>query len=154
MANELSAEYVVIGSGICGALLARRLALLGASVLMLEAGPRVTRGELVARFRNSTRKNDWMSPYPSVEWAPHPIYRPVKNNYLVQAGPYPYEAEYIRMVGGTTWHWAAQAWRMVPNDMRMRSLYDVAVDWPFGYEVLDPFYQEAEEIIMTCPVLK
>ena len=31
MTEELSADYVVVGSGICGALLARRLALQGAS---------------------------------------------------------------------------------------------------------------------------
>lgn len=147
MTEALSADYVVIGSGICGALLARRLAMQGASVLILEAGPRVTRGELVARFRNSTRKSDWMSPYPPTEWAPHPIYQPASNGYLVQAGPYPYEAEYIRVVGGTTWHWAAQAWRLVPNDLRIHSLYGVGVDWPFAYEELDPYYQEAEEIM-------
>lgn len=147
MSEQSSAEYVVIGSGICGSLVARRLVRQGASVLILEAGPHVTRGELVARFRNSTRKSDWMSPYPSVPWAPHPIYQPEDNGYLIQGGPYPYPAEYIRVVGGTTWHWAAQAWRMVPNDMKIRSLYGVGVDWPFSYEALDPYYQEAEEIM-------
>lgn len=58
MTEELSADYVVVGSDICGALLARRLALQGASVLMLEAGPRVSRDELVARFRNAPLKNN------------------------------------------------------------------------------------------------
>ncbi len=147
MAEALSADYIVIGSGICGALFARRLALQGASVLILEAGPRVTRAEIVARFRNATRKSDWMAPYPPAPWAPHPIYKPESNNYLVQAGVYPYDAEYIRIVGGTAWHWAAQAWRLIPSDMRMQSLYGVAVDWPMTYDDLDPFYQEAEEIM-------
>ncbi|MBK3745185.1 GMC family oxidoreductase [Paraburkholderia aspalathi] len=147
MADALSADFVVVGSGIIGSLVARKLALAGASVLILEAGPRVTRGELVARFRNSPRRSDWMSPYPPVEWAPHPVYQPVSNNYLVQAGPYPYPAEYIRQVGGTTWHWAAHAWRNVPNDFKIKSLYDVGVDWPMRYEDLEPFYQEAEELM-------
>lgn len=147
MAETLSADFVVVGSGIIGSLAARKLALAGASVIILEAGPRVTRAELVARFRNSTRRSDWMSPYPPVAWAPHPVYQPEPNNHIVQAGPYPYAAEYIRQVGGTTWHWAAHAWRNVPNDFRIKSLYDVGVDWPFGYEDLEPFYQEAEEIM-------
>lgn len=147
MAGNLSAEFVVIGSGIIGSLAARKLALAGASVLMLEAGPRVTRDEIVARFRNSPRRSDWMSPYPSVAWAPHPIYLPKDNGYLVQAGPYPYPAEYIRMVGGSSWHWAAQAWRNVPNDFQIKSLYGVGVDWPISYEDLEPFYQEAEDIM-------
>jgi choline dehydrogenase-like flavoprotein len=107
----------------------------------------VTRGELVARFRNSPRRSDWMSPYPPAPWAPYPVYQPKDNGYLVQAGPYPYAAEYIRQVGGTTWHWAAHAWRNVPNDLRIRSLYGVGVDWPLTYEDLEPFYQEAEEIM-------
>ena len=147
MAELNSADFVVIGSGIIGSLTARKLAKAGASVLILEAGPRVTRGELVARFRNSPRRSDWMSPYPPAAWAPYPIYQPKDNGYLVQAGPYPYPAEYIRQVGGTTWHWAAHAWRNVPNDFRIRSLYGVGVDWPLTYEDLEPFYQEAEEIM-------
>lgn len=147
MSDELSADYVIVGSGIVGSLVARKLALAGASVLILEAGPRVTRAELVARFRNSPRRSDWMSPYPPAPWAPHPVYAPHDNGYLVQAGPYPYAAEYLRQVGGTSWHWAAQAWRNVPSDFRIRSLYGVGVDWPFGYDELEPFYQEAEEIM-------
>lgn len=147
MAADSASDFVVIGSGICGSLAARELAKRGASVLILEAGPRLDRGRIVAAFRNSPRRSDWMSPYPAVPWAPHPIYQPEDNGYLVQAGPYPYPAEYIRAVGGTTWHWAAQAWRLVPNDMRIRSLYDVGVDWPLTYEELDPWYQKSEEIL-------
>ncbi len=147
MADSISADFVVIGSGIIGSLAARKLALAGASVLILEAGPRVSRGELVARFRNSPRRSDWMSPYPPAPWAPHPIYQPQDNGYLVQAGPYPYLAEYIRQVGGTSWHWAAHAWRNVPNDFKIHSLYGVGVDWPFTYDELEPFYQEAEELM-------
>lgn len=147
MAEQLSADFVVIGSGIIGSTTAHQFLKQGASVIILEAGPRVTRDEIVARFRNSPRKSDWMSPYPPAPWAPHPVYQPKDDGYLVQAGPYPYPAEYIRIVGGTTWHWAAQAWRMVPNDLRIKSLYGVGVDWPFSYEELDPYYQKAEEIM-------
>nr|WP_311529497.1 GMC family oxidoreductase [uncultured Ralstonia sp.] len=147
MADQTSADFVVIGSGIIGSLVARKLALAGASVLILEAGPRVTRGEIVARYRNSTRRSDWMSPYPPAPWAPHPIYQPHDNGYLVQAGPYPYPAEYIRQFGGTSWHWAAHAWRNVPNDFNIQSRYGVGVDWPLTYEELEPYYQEAEEIM-------
>src|SRR5471032_1925720 len=122
MSDQLSADIVVIGSGIVGSLAAHRLVSQGASVLILEAGPRVDRGRIVSNFRNSPRKGDFMSPYPFSSWAPHPVYQPVDNDYLVQAGPYPYKAEYIRMVGGTTWHWAAQAWRLLPNHFRLQKI--------------------------------
>src|SRR4051794_32396479 len=110
MADELSADIVVIGSGICGSLVAERLVRTGASVLILEAGPRVSRGQLVQHYRNAPRKADWMAPYPPSRWAPPPTYQPdwgsatdpdkgrvaaqpsshKGNGYLVQAGPYPY----------------------------------------------------------------
>ncbi|MFA5678599.1 MAG: GMC family oxidoreductase [Pseudomonas sp.] len=147
MSEPLSADFVVVGSGICGALAAMLLAQRGASVIMLEAGPRVGRAQLLANFRNSPRRSDWMSPYPFSPWAPHPVYLPEANEHLLQAGPYPYPAEYIRMVGGTTWHWAALAWRYLPSDLEMFSRYGVGVDWPFDYAQLEPYYQWAEELI-------
>jgi choline dehydrogenase-like flavoprotein len=64
MADQLSADIVVIGSGICGCLAAERLARSGRSVLILEAGPRVTRNQLVLNYRNALRKGNWMAPYP------------------------------------------------------------------------------------------
>ena len=113
-------------------------------MLILEAGPRLDRGRIVTNYRNSPFKGNWMGPYPSSPWAPHPNYHPKDNGYLVQAGPYPYPAEYIRAVGGTTWHWAAHAWRVLPNDLRIKTLYGVGRDWPMTYEELEPHYYEAE----------
>ena len=46
------ADIVVVGSGVAGALVAYELARAGKSVLMLEAGPRLPRWEIVERFRN------------------------------------------------------------------------------------------------------
>jgi hypothetical protein len=34
---------------------------------------------------NSTRRSNWLSPYPSTPSAPRPIYQPKDNRYLVQA---------------------------------------------------------------------
>ena len=59
------ADIVVVGSGVAGALVAYELARAGKSVLMLEAGPRVPRWEIVERFRNQADKMDFMAPYPS-----------------------------------------------------------------------------------------
>ena len=126
----LSADFVVVGSGIIGSLVARKLAHAGASVIILEAGPRVTRGELVARFRNSPRRSDWMSPYPPAPWAPHPVYQP-QDERLSRAGRalslpgriYPPGRRHDVALGG-----ARLAQR--PNDFKIKSLYGVGVDWP------------------------
>ena len=144
MAQTLSADIVIVGSGVCGALAARKLAASGASVLVLEAGPRIERDDIVRNFRATPFKSDLSKPYPNSPFAPWPDYVPADNGYLEQVGPYPYLPQYLRMVGGTSWHWAAQAWRFVPNDFHIKSLYGVGKDWPFGYDELEPYYHEAE----------
>lgn len=139
----LSADVIVVGSGVAGALIAHQLALAGKSVLILEAGPKLERWEIVERFRNQPDKMDFMKPYPSTDYAPHPEFSP-NNHYLIQKGKHPYDAQYIRAVGGTTWHWAASAWRFLPNDFKLKSTYGVGRDWPFEYQELEKWYYLAE----------
>ena len=52
MANSTSADVVVIGSGVCGAMVAHQAVQAGLSVLMLEAGPRGERSDYWQRFMN------------------------------------------------------------------------------------------------------
>ncbi|AVF37774.1 GMC family oxidoreductase [Rahnella sikkimica] len=146
MNNNLSADVVVIGAGVSGSLLATRLAKAGKSVLLLESGPKVSRDALVERFRASAFKSDFMSPYPFSEMAPQPRYTPEPNGYLQQTGPHAFNAQYIRMFGGTSWHWAAQLWRYVPNDFRQHSQYGIGKDWPIAYDDLEDYYYQAEVI--------
>jgi choline dehydrogenase-like flavoprotein len=143
MADNLSADVVIVGSGVAGALVAHQLALSGASVLVLEAGPRLERWRIVENYRNTPSKDDFMVPYPSTKYAPHPEYTP-ENNYLILKGSHKYNSQYIRAVGGTTWHWAAAAWRFLPNDFKMKTLYGVGRDWPISYDELEPYYYRAE----------
>lgn len=48
--------------------------------------------------------------------------------------------------GGSNCWWACTP-RMMPNDFRLKSLYGVGRDWPISYDQLEPWYQEAEEIM-------
>ncbi len=143
MANSNSADVVVVGSGVAGGLVAHQLASAGASVILLEAGPRIPRWQIVENFRNSPAKADFASPYASTPYAPHPQYSP-ENHYLIEKGEHPYAAQYLRLVGGTTWHWAAAAWRLLPADFKLKTLYGVGRDWPIPYEALEPWYFAAE----------
>lgn len=47
-------------------------------------------------------------------------------------------------MGGGSRCWAACTPRMLPNDFRIRTLYDKGTDWPLSYDDLEPFYVEAE----------
>jgi choline dehydrogenase-like flavoprotein len=142
MIQEPAADIVIVGAGVAGSLIGHRLVRQGFSVLILEAGPRLDRADLVARFRAAADKH-YMAPYPLTAHAPHP--QPGDwGSYLVLEGPERYNQQYVRAVGGTTWHWAAATWRFLPSDFRLRSLYGVGRDWPLDYAFLEPYYAEAE----------
>lgn len=148
MSNKpVDADVIVIGSGVMGGLVAHQLAKAGKSVIIIEAGPRVKREEIVERFRDAPMKMSLTnmklqgagSPYPNPPHIPS-TYGP----YLQQMGPIKYPTKYLRVVGGTTWHFGSALWRMIPNDFKLKSLYGHGRDWPFGYEELEPWYGRAE----------
>lgn len=143
MSADLSAEVVIVGAGIAGALAAAGLARKGIDILIVEAGPRLERDALQARYEASPKRDLPSGPYPDVPYAPRPTETDA-NSYLVQAGPDPFATSYERLVGGTTWHWEATALRFLPEDFRMRSRFGLAEDWPLSYDDLEPWYAAAE----------
>lgn len=141
-------EVLVVGAGVAGALIAWKLASAGRHVIVLEAGPeRTDRVELVGAFARSRTKNS-SSPYlgtPTDLHAPSPTESDGDDGHYLQAGPSPFKSTYERLSGGTTWHWLGNTPRLLPNDFRIQSLYGVGVDWPIGYDDLEPYYVEAEQ---------
>ena len=117
--DQFDADVVIIGSGVMGGLIATGLAKANKSVIVLEAGPRVNRRDIVETFRNAPVKLSLAnaklqgagSPYPSLPHAPSTY-----GDYLQQVGPVKYNTSYLRVVGGTTWHFGSSLWRMLPND--------------------------------------
>ena len=142
MADPDRADIVIVGSGVAGALMAAKLAAGGLTVLILEAGPRVDRGEGLERFQKSRTKTT-LSPYANPPHAQSPDTDRL-HDYYVLSGPTRFEALYLRAVGGSTWHWGGNASRLHPNDFRMRSAYGVALDWPIDHASLLPYYEQAE----------
>jgi choline dehydrogenase-like flavoprotein len=153
---DSSADIIVVGTGVVGCLIAELLLDAGHSVLMLEAGPRVARWQIVENFRNlsPSARGDPDAPYPPAPWAPHPVWTgdTKEASYLQVEGPNAraYQQDYIRYAGGSTWHWAGTCWRMTPEDLALKSRFGVGRDWPFGYDVLEPYYTRAEYAMGVC----
>ena len=137
------ADIVIVGSGIAGAFCAWRLAGSGSRVLVLEAGPRIARSEVVDKFA-SAHRYDFSWGFPNPPTAPRPDWGEGPDRYIVQDGPDVVPFEYLRVVGGTTWHWGAACDRFLPSDFQLRSQYGVGADWPFGYDQIESYYAEVE----------
>lgn len=137
-------DVAIVGSGVAGALTAWQLASAGARVVVLEGGPRLTREQAVQRFRKA--------PHGGLD-APYPV-PPVAvgdfTRHYLQAGPDLFTGTYLRLLGGTTWHWLGTAMRFLPADFELRKRYGVGVDWPFGYAELEADYCRAEEALGVC----
>lgn len=141
--QAFEADVVIIGSGIAGAMCAYMLAKKKIKVLVLEAGPRVERADIVKKF-TQTYKFDFSSGFPNVDWAPRPDWQDKDKQYFEHTGPVRAEVEYLRVVGGTTWHWSAGVARLIPSDLKLRSTYGVGYDWPIDYDHLEPWYSKAD----------
>src|SRR6202008_2779625 len=107
------------GSGVCGSLIANRLARAGKSVIILEAGPRMDRADIVNRYLGLVNKADINGPYHD---RPH-ARDSFGKDYIIEKGRTVNRPSYLRLVGGPTWHWAGAAWRLLPNDFKTRTLY-------------------------------
>ena len=153
-------DAIIIGSGPVGANVAKTLTDRGKRVLILEAGRNsgsTYEGYLsyVDTYRAALVKEP-NSPYPPNPNAPstysqdiHNVQKrvPVLSGYQVEEGPLSFGSTYLRSLGGTSLHWLGTSPRMVPNDFRLKTLYGVGVDWPFSYDVLQPYYCRAERAL-------
>ncbi|MBV7397327.1 GMC oxidoreductase [Mameliella sediminis] len=139
---DFEADIVIVGAGMGGAHLSRSLAEAGRDVLVLEAGGRKTRGEYLADFYANPVKGP-QAPYPSQDFAPHPTDTDYSSFYDQAGGP-EFVGAYLRIYGGTTWHWTGFADRLRPEDFQAATLYGRGTDWPIRYEDLQPYYQQAE----------
>lgn len=145
MAHDITADILIIGSGIAGAITGAKLAQKGLKVAFLESGKRIDRVDAVQTFWDAKIKLP-ESAYPNDPTAPHPLTHKIAD-YYQQMGPEDFKSTYIKVVGGTTWHWLGTALRNVPSDFKLQSLYGHAVDWPIDYDALEPFYLAAEQEI-------
>lgn len=140
MSQQAPSDVLVIGSGPAGAAISKRLSEKGAKVVCLE------QGDWVDRARLPKSHADWEVRGRRF-WAANPNVRRWPADYPVSSeGADPIDIYMYNAVGGSQIGFAGNYWRMNPSDFRVRSLDGVAVDWPFDYEELAPYYtlNEAE----------
>jgi choline dehydrogenase-like flavoprotein len=134
-------DVLIVGAGVAGALMAWSLADAGARVTIVEAGPHVDRGVAVQRLERAPVRVP-EAPYEMAPYAESPA--TIKDTYIRQDGPDPFRSTYLRLVGGTTWHWLGTALRLLPSDLELQSRYGVGADWPLNYADLATWYDAAE----------
>ena len=128
----IEGNVVIIGSGISAAMVADRLAAGGTrDIVVVEAGAPQPAPAAFPRHRQ--RFLDYgESPWP--------------NDHLDGMSA-PAMQSRSMCVGGLAMHWGGVTPRFAPEDFKTRSTCGVGTDWPITYEDLDPFYQEAEEVM-------
>ena len=139
---QTEVDFVIVGSGGAGGILAKELSVAGHSVVVLEQGPWLdqehTRHDEFSTQLLYTTWNDFFKHPQNFQKTADDA--PVRSSEFV--GLY-----YGRHVGGSNSHFTANYWRMHENDFRERSLYGEhagLADWPITYADLEPYYTKAE----------
>lgn len=144
-ARKDQVDFVVVGSGAAGGVLAHQLAAAGFDIVVLEQGPwrraqDFTHDELSVFFHNE------MTMGPPGQ---HPqSFRARADTPAKPANQTP-PALYARTVGGSSVHYSGNYWRFHPLDFDERSrLGEIAgtgfADWPIGYDELEPYYTRVD----------
>ena len=143
-ATRKAVDFVVIGSGSAGGILAKELSTAGFDVVVLEQGPYrkaadFTHDELSVLFRN-----ELLGGGPKVHGQ---TFRHDETDTATMPGRSP--VEYARGVGGSSVHYTANFWRFRAVDFKERSLLGPIAgsnfaDWPITYEELEPYYTKVD----------
>lgn len=143
-ATRAEVDFVVVGSGAAGGVMAKELSEAGFSVVVLEQGPYrrpmdFTHDEVGHWFGSALM--------PSAADNPQTFRQAEDEEAQVRALPPP--LLYATGVGGSSVHFTANYWRFRPVDFRERSLLGPIsgtgfADWPLTYEELEPYYTKVE----------
>lgn len=122
-------DVVIVGSGAGGAPIAARLAQAGLSVMVLEAG---------RRFEPDGHTPDEATA--DLYW--------MEERLSGGRDPTAFGANNSGQgVGGSLLHWGAFAPRPDPRDLALASETGLGRDWPFGWDALAPYVDQAEAVV-------
>lgn len=134
------ADVCVVGAGPAGGIVAHRLAESGASVVVLEAGPRFDgdRREQLEQHIRPGLGGPWEM------GGPRDAFSSSGDSF------YPLNAARVKGVGGSTLHWQGMVMRLHERDFELDSRHGVGADWPIGYDDLRPYYAAAERVVAAA----
>ncbi|WGL58485.1 GMC family oxidoreductase [Pigmentibacter sp. JX0631] len=141
MSNNYS-DVVIVGSGVAGSLIAYKLSKHGIKVTILEAGTFPDRSHAMKKYYETAIKIP-ESAYQIQPHAPYPT--TINSNYFINKGKENFKSTYLRVAGGTTWHWLGTCLRLVPEDFKMKTNFNLGIDWPISYSDLEEWYFKAEQ---------
>lgn len=137
-------DFVVVGSGAAGGVMARELSLAGFDVVMMEQRPRLgpadfEHDELKYWYLNGMLNTPELSPQ---------TYRKLPTDKAERAQGLN-ALWYARIVGGSSNHFTGNFWRLRPVDFKERTLLGEIpgtgfADWPIDYAELEPYYTKVE----------
>lgn len=139
----MKVETLIIGSGVVATALAQRLLLKNphASILILEAGTKV-------KMQDSAIWQDYIVsaklPYTRYYDESYPERDHKGENVSLGKTTVPLRNARVFTYGGSTIHWGGWAFRLKPEDFNLFSNTGQGMDWPFGYDELEPYYNQAE----------
>jgi choline dehydrogenase-like flavoprotein len=144
-------DVIIVGSGAGGGVAAGVLAEAGKKVLLIERGRELS----FADIGRDHLRNQRLSAYghnagPDIEGNPRTsgagrVIRPHEDGYQNNAA----------CVGSGTRVYAGQAWRFMPQDFRLASIYGVPAgsslaDWVISYDDVVPYYEKVEWELGVC----
>jgi quinoprotein glucose dehydrogenase len=123
-------DILIVGGGITSAMLAQRLAELrpGARITVVEAGRSIFDVQNRGRYRERAaayNEHPWPEDYIEDQQAAGVI-------------------SMTMAVGGLALHWGGACNRFSQEDLRLRSMYGLAADWPIEWTELERYYGDAE----------
>src|SRR6201999_3295241 len=150
-------DFLVIGSGAAGGVMAKQLSQAGFSVVVLEQGPWGAFGH-EQDYNKDELENRFPSPEDKLMSDPVTQRNTFRRNASEKATPGRHA--YGCVVGGGTITYGASSWRHLPWEFNEASSFGTmagtgVADWPISYDELEPYYTQAEwEIGISGPNLK
>ena len=143
-------DFVIVGSGAAGGILAKELSTNGFSVVVLEQGPYLQEKDF-SHDEIKVLQEDQLTNHPKLQ--PNTFRKTPQDKAKLQRA-----LVYGRAVGGTSNHFTANFWRFHEIDFKERSKIGAVAgstltDWPISYADLEPYYTKVEwEVGVSAPL--